>query len=106
MPATRLLGYTGRQGAAIRFAQPLFDSGRCHQGGAVSRHAGSGPDSQFGQVLHFAAGGTTDLLGDLAATGCVRVEHWWAIRGRPSIAPFGERDDDGREFAALVGEMV
>src|ERR1700722_9068887 len=33
-------------------------------------------------------------------------EHWWAVRGRPTIAPFGERDDDRCEFASLVGEQV
>jgi hypothetical protein len=36
--------------------------GVCHMSGAVSGHAGSGPDSQFGHVLHLAAVGATDVL--------------------------------------------
>ena len=83
------------EGVQARGCDLLFGSGLAIKAARSAGTPGSGPDSNCGQVLQLAAGGTTDVLGDLAATGCVRVEHWWAIRGRPSIAPFGERDDDG-----------
>jgi hypothetical protein len=78
----------------------------CHEGGAISGHAGPRSDRHFGPVVYLAAIGAVHLLGDFAATGAMRVQHGWTIRGRPPIAPFGKRHEDGHELATLLSEQV
>ena len=68
------------------------------------RHAGSRSCLHFRRITHFSAGGADGVLSDVTAAHCVGIEHRRAVRGHPTVAPLGERQDHGHQFTPLVGE--
>jgi hypothetical protein len=82
------------------------DNRSAHTRGDVGGHAGSWSYVNLCEIVHLAAAGAGGLLGYRSTADGMHVEHGWAVGGRPSVAPFGQRDDGGSQVATLVGQQV
>jgi tRNA G18 (ribose-2'-O)-methylase SpoU len=69
-------------------------------------HARSGLNLHVGWGRHRTATRAGRLLGDFGAAHAVLVQDGRPAGCGPPVAPLGERDQGGREIAALVGEHV
>jgi hypothetical protein len=82
------------------------DNRSAHTRGDVGGHARSWSYVNLYGIVHLAAAGARGLLGYRSTADGMHVEHGWAVGGRPSVAPFGQRDDGGSQVATLVGQQV